>query len=993
VAIFTWLATAAVATFFGVGAIATSGFAISAIAAGLAIGASYAVSAVMKSLAGNETTPAKQDHFGTQGTLAAGGDVPRSFGLGRHMTAGSLVYANTWGNLGETPNAYLTQVIALSDLPREQLLQVWVNGELGTLGTASNPQFGPPVIEYTKEGQQYLWVKYYDGTQTAVDDLCFGHAASAERPYPATRIGQGVCYAVVTALVEDTLFTGFPNFKFVLSGIPLYDPSYDDTNGGSGPHRYSDPATWGGDGDQLPAVQAYNILRGIRYAGGWFYGLQNMTGAARLPAANWVAQIAKCRALIASTSGTEPTYRSGGQINIDAQPANAIEALLTACQGRLSEIGGFYKIHLGAPDSPTFAWTDADLLSSEQQVFRPFFSLADSVNGIQGTYPDPAQGWQTATAPPLYRTDLEVRDGHRRLMAAPSFDMVPYPEQVQRLQKSGIEEAQRARTHVLPFPPLYWVIEPGDVGTWNSVRNGYIDKLFRVDQVTDRANLDVVMNVTEIDPADYDWDHAVDYTGVATGPTVFPRVQPQGVVDWYAEGTVLYDADGLGRHAAIRIVWDGTLPGLVGVQYEVRLTADLSHVTRGRTDQLAAGALIISQGIIAATAYQVRGQYLPSSPRDMLWSDWLDVVTPSLPAADIPAWIGVQVTEVMDFLNDRIEEIHQRLSTVTGTANQRNWTDQKELRSQLSSRSEAAFAEITHLETVMTDADTALASDVETLTATVDDHTGQITINATAIASIEGWAATQYAVTLTVDGYATGFELINGGPGISATIFTTDKFGIAAPGIAGGTATLIFTVANVGGTAKVAIRGDMYATGTIAGNAIIANTITANEIAANTITADRLVTGTITSDSGKIGALSVKTLSVADNAITVPVAETRSDVAGGGVSGAQVSLVNMTIDTTGLSGKPVTIIAGWTGSLSYTGSGGAPVVQLYIDGVLIQQVATTNSADYFFSASGSRSFTATGGVESHTVEVRWTATTSGNPALGARTLWAMAGKR
>ena len=73
---------------------------------------------------------------------------------------------------------------------------------------------------------------------------------------------------------------------------------------------------------------------------------------------------------------------------------------------------------------------------ANSKSYRPFFALADSVNGIQGTYPDPAQGWQTATAPALYRTDLEVRDGNRRLMAAPTFDFVPYPEQVQRLQQS-----------------------------------------------------------------------------------------------------------------------------------------------------------------------------------------------------------------------------------------------------------------------------------------------------------------------------------------------------------------------------------------------------------------------------------------------------------------------------------------------------------------------------------------------------------------------------
>jgi hypothetical protein len=678
----------------------------------------------------------------------------------------------------------------------------------------------------------------------------------------------------------------------------------------------------------------------------------------------------------------------------------------------LSEIGGFYKIHLGEPDSPAFSWTDADLLSSEQQVYRPFFSLADSINGIQGTYPSPDEGWEIATAPALYRTDLEVRDGNRRLMAAPSFDFVPYPEQVQRLQKSGLEESQRARTHVLPLPPAYWVVEPGDVGTWNSFRNGYVDKLFRVDSVVDRSNLDIVFNVTEIDPTDYDWTHGVDYTGVSTGVTVIPRPAAQGVVDWYAEPYLLYDSDGLGRRAAIRIAWDGTQPGVVGIQYEVRLTIDSSHVTRGRTDQLAAGALIVSQGLIEETAYQIRGQYLPSSPREMLWSDWLDVTTPSVPAADIPGWITTQVTTVMDYLNDRLAEVEQRFATLQATDGTRNWLDVKETRSQMSSRTDAAFAEITHLETVMTDADTALASTVDTLEATVGENTASIVINATAIASIEGWGAAQYSVTLDVNGYATGFELVNGGAGVSSTTFVTDKFLIASPGVGGGAPKQIFVVGSISGVPSIGIRGDMYVDGTIAGTKLIADTITANqiatdtitaneiaagtitasEIAANSISADRLVTGTITSASGKIGALSVNSLSIGDNAVTVPVAETRGDGVGP-TAEITVSSVNLSIDTTGLAGKPITVIAGFTANVAYSGTGGNPYIRLYINGSLVHTVQTNNSQDWFMALSGSYTFTASGGVDNIAVQGNWWAQTTGTPVIAARTIWAMAGKR
>jgi Putative phage tail protein len=1029
-AIFTAIATFLATTFFaGTFLATTTGIAVMALGLGLAttIGVSY----VMKALAGNTPAATDDNHFGTQGVIAAGGAVPRAFGLGYHVTAGSLVYANYWGTIAPggttTPNAYLTQVIALGDLPGEKLLEFWVDGELVTIGAVdSSPEFGNQIVEYVKAAQPYLWVKFYDGTQTSADPLCVNYASSSDRPYQSSRIGTGVVYAVVTALVEDTLWTGIPSFKFALSGIPLYDPTQDDTNGGSGSHRYSNPASWGGDGDQLPAVQAYNILRGIRYNGAWVYGLQNLNNAARLPAANWNNQIGKCRDTVVGLNGPEPSYRSGGQIDVSTQPANALDELLTACQGRISEIGGFYKIHVGPPDSSVFAWTDADLLSSEQQTFRPFFSLANSVNGIQGTYPDPAQAWQTATAPALYRTDLEAIDGNRRLMAAPAFNFVPYPEQVQRLQQSGIAEAQRARTHALPFPPAFWMIEPGDVGEWNSVRNGYVNKQFRVDSVVDRANLDLVISVTEVDPADYSWDHNTDYTGVSTGPTLIPRPPPQGVIDWYAEGTVLNDGSGIAGHAAIRIAWDGTLPGVVGIQYEVRLTVDLSSVTRGRTDQLAAGALIISQGILPQTAYQVRGQYLPNAPRDMLWSDWLDVTTPALPAVNIPAWIAVQVTDVMDYLNDRLLEVEQRLSQVVSTNGQRNWLDQKEVRSQLNSTTGAAMAAISEVQTAYTAADAAMASDITTLSTEVGTNTANITLNAnaitttntafsnykvsndaavganaagvstnaTAIATLDGFAAAEYAVTLDVNKYAVGFNLINGGAGLSAAVFTFDKFQVAAPGVAGGAPVPIFTVANVGGSPKVAIRGDMYVDGTIAGSAIITGSLTATQIAANSITADRLVTGTITSASGKIGALSVNSLSISDFAVVIPGAETRSDAINstGGVALA-VSNVTLSIDTTGLAGKQMTIIAGFVGLVGYGGSGANPYGDLFIDGASVLRVQIVNSQDNSLNLAGSRVFTAGGGVENHTIQVQYTSGTTGSPQLLVRTLWAMVGKR
>jgi hypothetical protein len=926
-AIFTAIATAA-ATFFTAASIAT--FVISS---AISIGLSYAI----RALSGKpqEST----DSFGVQGKLSGGGDVPRSFGLGYHVTAGSLVYANTWGNGYDTPNAFLSQVIAVSDLPGEQLLGLWVNGEKVTLplDAAHYTNFGSgdlgyQVPEYIRphngEGSPtaHLFVKYYDGTQTTAD-LAMTGASSIERPYTSTHVGKGICYIVIHAFNDENLWTGFPTFKFELSGVPLYDPSKDTTVGGDGAHRYNDPSTWGGDGDDFPAVQIYNILRGFSYNGVWLYGLQNMT-AARLPVANWITQIEKCRTTVVESSGPQPAYRTGGQINVDAQPANAIETILTGCQGRVSEIGGFYKIHLGAPDSPTFTFSDDDILSTEEQTYRPFFSLADSVNGIQATYPDPSQGWNSATAPAYYRTDLEARDGNRRLMANPAFDFVPYTEQVQRLQKSAIEEAQRARTHTLSLPPAFWIVEPGDVGEWTSARNGYSAKQFRVDSIADKANLDVTLSLTEVDPGDFDWDTETDFTPVTGGGTLSPPPTPQGVALWDAQEYTLLDSTGLVRRPAILISWDGTQPGCNGLKYEVRLASNGSSVTRGTVNSFTAGNRIITESILPATTYQVRGQYIPSTPRDMLWSDYVTVTTDDIrySLAEFDAALRAQVTEIQDQMQTQIDEAINRISSIASNIAARSPLDKRQLRSDLVAVAGDASARVTQLETVVADNELAFAEFQTEVTATFGPDFSSVSTVSDAVATLDGYAAAQYAVTLNVNGYATGFNLVNGGSGVSSFTVVSDKFQIQLPGYNGGAPVPVFTTGTVGGVPAIGISGNVFLDGTLNASAIVAGSINTTQLAVNSVDINQIIDGAVNASASASGTF-------------------------GTGSGGTIASTSMTV-----KGGRAIVMGFVTATVTETSSSRSCTGTLYVDGSPVQSGTSESAMKFHSLIDDSKSF-------------------------------------
>lgn len=606
-------------------------------------------------LAGNQD--ASGPNFSVSGKLQGGGDVPRTLALGLMSTAGSLVWHNTWGNAGDTPNAYFTQVVALSDMPVQGMNEMWVNGEKVSVEPFDDGLFGRPITEYRKNGVSHMWVKFYDGTQTEADQLCVQRVSGANgRLYEASRVGHGVAYAVVTSFVgnQSGLFSGWPTYKFVLTGMRLYDPTRDSTRGGAGAHRLGQPETWGGDGDHFPAVQALNLMMGLRYGIAWFYGLQGLT-ANRLPAAHWIVQIAKCRAAIAGPNGNEATYRAGGEVPVSAPLAETIEALLSTCQGRLSEIGGFYKIHLGAPDTPIFAFTDGEIISTEGQSFTPFFGLADTINGITATHPSPEEGWNVKSAPPLYDPTLEAQDGNRRLLADVPLDFVPYAGQVQRLMQSALREARRARRHTFVLPPEAWVVEPGDTVQWTSSRNGYVTKLFRVDGVVDRANLDVMVDITEIDPADYDWDQEADYRTPVDGPVGVLRPAPQVIVDWFASADAILDNEGRQRRPAIRLSWDGSQADIAAVLFEVRLAETQEIIYRGRTDNVEAGAILISQGLLPATLYEVHGRYQPRSDRETLWSGWLPVTTLDIRLGELDIYLPGMVEEIIDQVGEIAE--------------------------------------------------------------------------------------------------------------------------------------------------------------------------------------------------------------------------------------------------------------------------------------------------------------------------------------------------
>lgn len=742
--------TAIGASIFGAGT-----FLAAVTAAGLQVAAGVAISLIAKSMQG-EPQPSR---FGVQGQVQTGDDVPRSILFGWNCTAGSKVYQNEWGPGG----IFSTRVIALADYPVRELRRVMADGTYITLGATAHPQYGYPALEYRKGGVDHLWVKFYDGTQTTADSFLTGTVSSTERPYGVTRVGTGIAYAIVTSRAperrddeEKPLFQGFPQFKFETYGARLYDPSRDGTVGGVGSQRADDPATWGGDGDFLAPVQIYNLLRGIRLNGKWLYGMQALA-TTRLPAANWIAAINRARAQVAGPDGNEPTFRAGGEIQAAAPVHLAIEAMLTACNGRLVEVGGAYKLYVGEPGSPVMAFEDSDILSSEEQSFSPFHALADTVNGVSATYPNPAEGWAEKKAPPLLRPDLEALHGDRRLLASVALDMVPYSAQAQRLMQWALAEALRARRHTLVLGPEYWVLEPGDIVSWTSARNGYEAKLFRVDGVVYKGNLDVIVDLTEVDPADYDWDQESDYRPVTDGQLQLVGPVPMPMQGWQVFPAEIKDEDGVSRRPSIEVRAASGVPNVERVRVQVRVGSETGGLIFDSDAQPYGDPWrwVLQGQFPNNVACKVRGIFILRGGGQAEWSAWLDVKTPNVKlterdiSVDLAQLAGEQLGQLAA-IRSLIEQFKQ-VGTLIEEIDRENAFERdamfREIMVQLNDNV-ASFTQI--IEVAVTPLLGALATRVDSLYAAHGGNTSQINSQWSVEATEEGYGAT-YGLQLAVD--------------------------------------------------------------------------------------------------------------------------------------------------------------------------------------------------------------------------------------------------
>lgn len=591
----------------------------------------------------------KQD-VGTKLSAQSGGAVNQSIIVGEKETAGSFIYAGSWGKPGKTPNGFYVRVFCLQDMPSSDFLsRIWTSGNKGTIDldhigytdkdtdqlfpadgsgyTGSGTSMGHPVTTLDHDGNHYAWVKFLDGSQVAADPyLMEKFGGLADRPWKTSMIGRDRTLMIVTQQWTNKEANAEKNFVAVVRGMKLYDWRKDSTNGGSGSHRWGDASTY--DYTENSIVILYNIMRGIYRGNAWLYGGFNWP-ARRFDNASWTAAANVCDENVSlAGGGTQKRYRMGAEINLGEAPLTVMDRVLATCSGRLVESGGIYKVYAGGIGASVYSFTDDEVIITEPLNGKMFPSREDICNTITGSYCEPNNGGQMKAYKKRTKAEYVDADNGETRSTEMSFDYVRDNRQAQQLAKHALNDNRRFMTKTIALPSIARKLEPGDpVNYSNSARFGFTNKKFILGDVT-LSNNGVVLGVLrEADATDADWSISDEepYTVGVYGDIV-PANQTIdiGVTAWAVK-----KGDGSDRDPAIKVTWptDAAMVDCKWVRLQVRYSGVTDPDKYFSVDPVPfdEGKAVITKGVRLTEVYQVRAKIIPYSDRDTDWCDWVEV--------------------------------------------------------------------------------------------------------------------------------------------------------------------------------------------------------------------------------------------------------------------------------------------------------------------------------------------------------------------------------
>jgi hypothetical protein len=712
----------------------------------LGFGLNFVVGKIAQRFAKKDTKTAS----GVQFDREYGENVSRKVACGLVGIAGHDCYVNTYGS----SNKELQQIYVLSDYPCDGLSRIFAGGSLLSLEFLSGESDSTLSTYRVSSGDYSGLMKFYfySGTQTGADGQLVANSNPSGR-WTSAHVGLGMCYLIVAMTYDQDKNSTFPDFFFEIRGARLYDVRKDSTAGGSGSHRWGDYSTH--EFSQNPIVMDYNYRRGFTWNDDLFLGMGMEPDD--LP----VAQYATAMNICDETVSGEARYRCSVLLDADVEHGDNIDALMTACGGIVVDgVDGSWPI-IGTDQPIVATFTDDDLVTGEAVTFQRRRSMAELVNSVGGTYPEPSNlwspaGYDTQTSASYVGLDRRTRDFQV------NFDMVSSKRQANQLASIYFNENRFEATASVVLRPYFQDIKIGDWVEWQSARYGtrtYAVTSRSIRALTSDGPRNVSLSLQERDGSIYAG------AGVIAPVVPVPNGQPvylSELQDWAVIPVLSVASNGL-TIPAFRMSWAPIVDATVtAIDFQWWL-ADAPENVFSKRVTARENIGFVQEGIMSLQDFVFR-HILVAPGRLTNWSDEVEVTALDGGNSDIEVYLGNLQEEVKDLFEglsaslDDTRTLLERVLTDTQLANATSEIARRKLSTEIGNSRAEYLEEIS----VVSSETSAAVEALETLTAAVEDSSVQGRVSF-ALAANQAGVDARFAVLIratTADAYKeTGFFL------------------------------------------------------------------------------------------------------------------------------------------------------------------------------------------------------------------------------------------
>lgn len=427
---------------------------------------------------------------------------------------------------------------------------------------------------HPETGSSLVSCTVYTGTDTQT-----AHApmVSAINEWTADHRGLGVAYVVTALTYHEDVFDGMPTFRFVVNGK---------------------------NNNAARAIEDY--LTNSRYGKGLDpSALDGFDAAATI-----------CDQDIDAQVGTFKQFRADGIIDTSRTMLDNLKDLLRTCRGYLPYTGGKYVLRIERNESPVFEFTPDNITGG--WTFETT-GIRSRYNRVEAKFTNPLRNYQQDIAA-VDSDTFRSQDNGRLLKTDYSL---PLCNNVYRAMDDAEivlrKSRQQLKTSFSGMLPSM-VVSPGDIIEVTHPTPDWIEKQFRVDSITIKANGDFTFSLSEHEPNVYNRGDRLAPDSIADTnlPNPYTVAEPTGLILESGEEHLVMTSDG-SIVSRIYIQWTPATDIFVtGYQVQYRRSdggewVDASQVTGGQSGEAYA------IGVRDLVAYDVRVRSVNVLGRHSAW--------------------------------------------------------------------------------------------------------------------------------------------------------------------------------------------------------------------------------------------------------------------------------------------------------------------------------------------------------------------------------------